>query len=230
MISLLGEALVGSSTIKAYGCMASIMKESLRRIDRVCASSFLENATNRWLGVRVDFLGNVIVITIALLGVIGTMMSFSTHDIGLVSLSLTMALASTSQLNWLVRMIGTMGADMNSVERILHYTHNIDHEEVPEMDRLVDELREKNTEGGDVTATVLVEGVSGGSEGQHPETTAGWLEFREWKCGTVRGCRLCWTGSASSLNRVRRSVWWPHRQRQVDAAAHAHADGGHLRW
>ncbi|PWU84299.1 putative multidrug resistance protein E [Trypanosoma cruzi] len=31
----------------------------------------------------------------------------------------------------------------------------------------------------DVTATVLVEGVSGGSEGQHPETTAGWLEFRE---------------------------------------------------
>ncbi|PBJ69470.1 multidrug resistance protein E [Trypanosoma cruzi cruzi] len=179
MISLLGEALVGSSTIKAYGCVASIMKESLRRIDRVCASSFLENATNRWLGVRVDFLGNVIVITIALLGVIGTMMSFSTHDIGLVSLSLTMALASTSQLNWLVRMIGTMGADMNSVERILHYTHNIDHEEVPEMDRLVDELREKNTEGGDVTATVLVEGVSGGSEGQHPETTAGWLEFRE---------------------------------------------------
>ncbi|KAF5217359.1 hypothetical protein ECC02_009787 [Trypanosoma cruzi] len=179
MISLLGEALVGSSTIKAYGCVASIMKESLRRIDRVCASSFLENATNRWLGVRVDFLGNVIVINIALLGVIGTMMSFSTHDIGLVSLSLTMALASTSQLNWLVRMIGTMGADMNNVERILHYTHNIDHEEVPEMDRLVDELREKNTESSDVTATVLVEGLSGGSEGQHPETTAGWLEFRE---------------------------------------------------
>ncbi|KAF8285893.1 putative multidrug resistance protein E [Trypanosoma cruzi] len=47
------------------------------------------------------------------------------------------------------------------------------------MDRLVDELREKNTESSDVTATVLVEGVSGGSEGQHPETTAGWLEFRE---------------------------------------------------
>ncbi|KAF5217547.1 ABC transporter transmembrane region [Trypanosoma cruzi] len=89
MISLLGKALVGSSTIKAYGCVASIMKESLRRIDRVCASSFLENATNRWLGVRVEFLGNVIVITIALLGVIGTMISFSTHDIGLVSLSLT---------------------------------------------------------------------------------------------------------------------------------------------
>ncbi|PWU84648.1 putative multidrug resistance protein E [Trypanosoma cruzi] len=207
------------------------MKESLRRIDRVCASSFLENATNRWLGVRVDFLGNVIVITIALLGVIGTMMSFSTHDVGLVSLSLTMALASTSQLNWLVRMIGTMGADMNSVERILHYTHNIDHEEVPEMDRLVDELREKNTEGGDVTATVLVEGVSGGSEGQHPETTAGWLEFREVEMRYRAGLsfvlyRVSFLIETASEGRC----GGPHRQRQVDAAAHAHADGGHLRW
>ncbi|PWU99545.1 putative multidrug resistance protein E [Trypanosoma cruzi] len=101
-----------------------------------------------------------------------------------------MALASTSQLNWLVRMIGTMGADMNSVERILHYTHNIDHEEVPEMDRLVDELRETNTEGSDVTATVLVEGVSGGSEGQHPGRRRGGWSSARWKCGTVRGCRL----------------------------------------
>ncbi|RNF09668.1 ATP-binding cassette protein subfamily C, member 1 [Trypanosoma rangeli] len=179
MVSLLGEVLVGSSTIGAYGSTASVLREALRRIDRVYASSFLENATNRWLGVRVDFLGNVIVVSIALLGVVGTMLRFGTHDIGLVSLSLTMALASTSQLNWLARMVGSMEADMNSVERILYYVHNIDHEAMPELDGLVEELRERKAAGGDATATVLVEAVGDGGEARHPEAAAGWLELRE---------------------------------------------------
>ncbi|ESL05506.1 multidrug resistance protein A [Trypanosoma rangeli SC58] len=179
MVSLLGEVLVGSSTIGAYGSAASVLRESLRRIDRVYASSFLENATNRWLGVRVDFLGNVIVVSIALLGVVGTMLRLGTHDIGLVSLSLTMAMASTSQLNWLARMVGSMEADMNSVERILYYAHNIDHEAMPELDGLVDELREGKAAGGDATATVLVEAVGDGGEARHPEAAAGWLELRE---------------------------------------------------
>ncbi|KEG08490.1 putative multidrug resistance-associated protein [Trypanosoma grayi] len=183
MLSLLGEVLVGTSTITAFGRVSSIMKESLRRIDLVYASSFIENATNRWLGVRVEFLSNLVVVIIALVGVIGTMAQLSTHNVGLVSLSLTMALASTPQLNWLVRMIGSTEADMNSVERILYYTDHVDREDMPEISALVDELESKGQQASNAATTVVIEGGdshngSSGDVARRPEAKAGWLEFR----------------------------------------------------
>lgn len=174
MLSLIGEALGGSSTIRAYGCAVSIMKESLRRIDRVYASSFIENAANRWIGVRVEFLSNVIIFVIAFVGVVGTMTKAGWHDVGLLSLSLTLALASTPQLNWLVRMASSTEADMNSVERILYYAHNIDHEEMPEIASLVDEMRNKRAQASDATTAVVVE-----ADNTTGDCSVGRLEFLE---------------------------------------------------
>ncbi|SCU68299.1 multidrug resistance protein A [Trypanosoma equiperdum] len=181
LMSLVGEALVGSSTISAYGCQTAIMKKALEYIDLVYASSLLENAANRWIGLRVEFLNTVVILVIALTGVIGAMLGVDSHDIALVSLSLTMALMTTAALNWLVRMCGSMEADMNSVERILYYTDNIENEDMPELDELVRAAKkaEETTprpKASSATTTAVHVPVNGPVE---RNVVPGWVEFRD---------------------------------------------------
>ncbi|KPA84112.1 putative mitochondrial ABC-thiol transporter [Leptomonas pyrrhocoris] len=140
VFTLLEESLQGQRTIATYGKMHVTLQEALKRLDVVYSALYMQNVTNRWLGTRLEFVSCVIISTVALFGVAGKMLRASQQSIGLISLSLTMAMTLTETLNWLVRQVATVEANMNSVERILHYIHAVDHEDVPEMRQLVEDL------------------------------------------------------------------------------------------
>jgi ATP-binding cassette subfamily C (CFTR/MRP) protein 1 len=99
------------------------------------ASYVLVQLTSNWLGLRLDVLGGVIGAFIGGIAV-GT---HSTNFIpaGWLGLALSYAIEVTGYLKHGVRMIATVEADMNSVERVLFYSNNIAAEapsEVPEND------------------------------------------------------------------------------------------------
>eukprot|EP00064_Thunnus_orientalis_P019831 superscaffoldBa00005143_g19961 len=72
----------------------------------------------RWLAIRLEFLGNLVVFFAALFAVI----SRDSLDSGLVGLSISYALNVTQTLNWLVRMTSELETNIVAVERVSEYT------------------------------------------------------------------------------------------------------------
>lgn len=72
---------------------------------------------NRWLAVRLETVGNLIILFAALFGVLNR------HSLnsGVVGLSISYALQITETLNWLVRMTSEMETNIVAVERIKEY-------------------------------------------------------------------------------------------------------------
>ncbi|KAJ1810628.1 hypothetical protein LPJ56_005873, partial [Coemansia sp. RSA 2599] len=96
------ESLVGAATIRAYGQSERFMAENLRKVDsnQSCVYPYL--SLNRWLAVRLEFMSAFIIFATALLGVLSLL--YGKGDAGLVGLSVTYALQSTQQINWMLRM------------------------------------------------------------------------------------------------------------------------------
>ena len=71
-------------------------------MDRNQEAYFPSINCNRWLAVRLEFLGSIIILSTATLSVaaLGTSASL---DAGLVGLMLSYALSATQSLNWIVR-------------------------------------------------------------------------------------------------------------------------------
>eukprot|EP00796_Vickermania_ingenoplastis_P006504 gene6504-4686_t len=155
VFALLSEVLNGAATITAYDVSRDVMQVTLRRLDIVFSCGNLENVSNRWLGVRIEFLSNVVVTSSALTGVIVVMTHALKADITLISLAVTMAIQTTSQLNWLVRQLASVEADMNSIERLIHYTSEIAHEDMPELSSEVEAYKLEQTQDATVSVTVV---------------------------------------------------------------------------
>ena len=126
VFSLLSEILGGSKTIRAYEQTNAVMKEAIKRIDLLYCASYIQSVLNRWLGVRIELLGNGIVTTVAL----GTVLSkmWFTQNVAMLSLGLTMSMNITGFLNWIVRQVSAVESDMNSVERLLFYATQLPQE------------------------------------------------------------------------------------------------------
>ena len=130
VFALLSESLGGVRTILAYGKGHVMLKEAMLRLERVFSTSYMQNVCNRWLGVRVEFVGNVIITSVALASVIGHMLHFGSRNVGMLSLGLTLSMTITQSLNWVVRQVAAVESQMNSIERIMYYTQNIEHEDL----------------------------------------------------------------------------------------------------
>ncbi|AIN98475.2 p-glycoprotein, putative [Leishmania panamensis] len=193
VFTLLTELTNGLATITAYGKTRIVMAEALKRLDVVHSCGNLENTTNRWLAVRIEFLSNVVVTSIAFASVVTTCAHLTRVEVGLISLSLTMAMQTTGELNWLVRMVAAMEADMNSVERMLYYIHEVPQEDMPELDVEVDTLKKRTGMAADVTGTVVIEPASPTSTAPHP-VQAGSLVFEDVRMRYREGLPLVLRG------------------------------------
>ncbi|XP_066983087.1 ATP-binding cassette sub-family C member 3-like [Macrobrachium rosenbergii] len=117
IFSYFSESLQGVSLIRAFKKQDDFVKECQRKVD-YAAKAFVTNlATNRWLLVRLECLGNLITFAAAIFAVSGR----ETMHPGVVGLSITYALNVTVILNWLVRMTAEVEANIVSVERIREY-------------------------------------------------------------------------------------------------------------
>ncbi|XP_046853052.1 multidrug resistance-associated protein 1-like isoform X2 [Xenia sp. Carnegie-2017] len=111
------ETINGVSTLRAYGQEERFIMESDGLVDRFQMSYYPNFTSNRWLAIRLEFIGNFLVFFTALFGVIGR----NEVESGLIGLSITVALEVTQSLNWAVRMSSEVEAHIVAVERIDEY-------------------------------------------------------------------------------------------------------------
>uniref|UniRef100_A0AAY4BSN2 Multidrug resistance-associated protein 1 n=1 Tax=Denticeps clupeoides TaxID=299321 RepID=A0AAY4BSN2_9TELE len=111
------ETLLGTSVIRAFGDQQRFIHESDGRVDLNQKAYYPSIVANRWLAVRLEFVGNCIVMFAALFAVI----SRDNLSPGIMGLSISYALQVTASLNWLVRMSSELETNIVAVERVKEY-------------------------------------------------------------------------------------------------------------
>ena len=122
--SWFGESVSGVTTVKAYRLEAEFSRQMAMKVDRNGGSMVPNYMANRWLSIRLEMLGNLIVLFAALLAVLGR----ESLEPGLVGLSLSYAMQITNSLNLLIRQSSQIENNMVSVERIKEYQTSLPRE------------------------------------------------------------------------------------------------------
>ncbi|GBM27210.1 Multidrug resistance-associated protein 1 [Araneus ventricosus] len=118
VLSFLSETVQGASTIRAFGSQCEFIQRQNMQVDTNCQAFYTSNMLNRWLGVRLQFLGNAVVFFTALLSVIQR----RTFSPAIVGLTLSYALSVTESLANCVKIWTMVENQMVSVERIHEYS------------------------------------------------------------------------------------------------------------
>nr|GAT50189.1 ABC protein [Mycena chlorophos] len=127
------ESLTGLPTIRSYGALPRFLEQNKKYIDLDDRALILTITNQRWLAIRLDACGAIMVFIVAVFAVVGVS-GISPAQIGLV-------LTYTTQLTQLCAMVTRQTAelencacleldlcitqhvtDMNSVERVVHYS------------------------------------------------------------------------------------------------------------
>ncbi|KAJ3572547.1 hypothetical protein NP233_g3005 [Leucocoprinus birnbaumii] len=112
------ESLTGLPTIRSYGEIPRFLRENRYYIDLENRALFLTVANQRWLAVRLDFCGAIMVFAVAIFAAIGVS-GGNPAQIGLV---LTYTTSLTQLCGLLTRQSADVENYMNSVERVVHYS------------------------------------------------------------------------------------------------------------
>ncbi|KAI1286880.1 ATP-binding cassette sub-family C member 3 [Halotydeus destructor] len=118
VFSHFAETVSGNTSIRAFQVEEEFNLECDRKNDINNATSMLCTVSVGWLSVRLEFLGNIIVLLAALFAVY----SRGDIDAATVGLSLSYALSATASLNNLVTSSSELENNLVSVERCTEYT------------------------------------------------------------------------------------------------------------
>ncbi|KAF7897008.1 hypothetical protein EAF00_005236 [Botryotinia globosa] len=114
------ESLGGIGTIRAYRQQKRFTQENEWRVDANLRAYFPSINSNRWLAVRLEFLGSIIILAAAGLSIV-TVAAGRPLSSGFVGLAMSYALQITQSLNWIVRQTVEVETNIVSVERVLEY-------------------------------------------------------------------------------------------------------------
>ncbi|XP_015279767.1 PREDICTED: multidrug resistance-associated protein 1-like [Gekko japonicus] len=123
VISHFSETLLGASTVRAFGHQERFMNQNKDLINENLVCFYNNVISNRWLAVRLEFLGNLMAFFAALFA----MFADGKVDPATVGLSISYALNITQSLNFWVRKACEMETNAVSIERVCEYA-NIDKE------------------------------------------------------------------------------------------------------
>ncbi|KAI3366567.1 hypothetical protein L3Q82_000489 [Scortum barcoo] len=132
------ETAEGLTTIRAFRHEARFKQRMLELTDTNNTAYLFLSAANRWLEVRTDYLGAVIVLMAA--GAAIWSLRYGLQSGGLVGLGLTYALTVTNYLNWVVRNLADLEVQMAAVKKVNsflsteseNYEGSMDSSQVPE--------------------------------------------------------------------------------------------------
>ncbi|CAL4099766.1 unnamed protein product, partial [Meganyctiphanes norvegica] len=111
-----GHLIKRASTIRAYNQERTFILSSEKKVDFNQVSYYPSTMANRWLAVRLEFIGNIMTFFAALFAVMAPISA------GTVGLSVSYAMSVTQTLNWLVRMTSDVETNIVAVERVKEYT------------------------------------------------------------------------------------------------------------
>ncbi|KAI0201322.1 P-loop containing nucleoside triphosphate hydrolase protein [Astrocystis sublimbata] len=121
------EGISGVASIRAYGLQSRFVSDLRAAIDEMNSAYYLTFSNQRWLSIRLDLIGNLLVFTTGIL-VVTSRFSVPPSTGGLV---LSYILSIVQMLQFAVRQLAEVENGMNAVERLLHYGTNLE-QEAPE--------------------------------------------------------------------------------------------------
>ncbi|XP_063800162.1 ATP-binding cassette sub-family C member 8 isoform X2 [Pseudophryne corroboree] len=116
LLAHFSETVEGLTTIRAFRYEARFRHKLLAHTDSNNIASLFLTAANRWLEVRMEYIGACVVLVAAVASIINYFQYNLTA--GLVGLELTYALMVSNYLNWMVRNLSDMEIQLGAVKRI----------------------------------------------------------------------------------------------------------------
>ncbi|KAJ2081996.1 hypothetical protein H4R24_001912 [Coemansia sp. RSA 988] len=139
IIAQLQESINGVSSIRAYGQQSRFLIENEEHLAINIKVNYNFWFVNRWLAMRLDAVGNLIVFSTSLFAVMSVHF-YGSGDAALVGLAVTYAFNLIFSINWVVRDYTSMENAMTHLERIIEFT------ELPsEADNIIDDRRPENS-------------------------------------------------------------------------------------
>ena len=111
------ETIQGATTIRAFGQRHRFFNENEAKVTTHLHCNYISDMSNRWLSIRVEFLGNFIVFFAAVF-------AFYLRDSispGVIALSISYAMGLIDGFGWTIRMAGELESDSVALERIREY-------------------------------------------------------------------------------------------------------------
>ncbi|KAG1821831.1 ABC transporter [Suillus subaureus] len=130
LYSHFSESLSGLTTIRAYGELDRFRVENIQLTDVENRAYWLTVVNQRWLAIRLDFLGSLLTLAVALLTV-GIRFSISPGQTGV---TLSYIVMVQQSFTWMVRQVAELENNMNSVERVVHYAKEVEQEAAHEVE------------------------------------------------------------------------------------------------
>lgn len=119
-----GETLSGIAVIRAYNLQMTFRHFNEQTINRMNQAYFLTLTNQRWLGLRLDVVGSLLIFVV---GILVTTNRFDTNP-STTGLVLSYCLSIVGMMSWMVRQMAEVENNMNSTERMYHYGFNLENE------------------------------------------------------------------------------------------------------
>uniref|UniRef100_A0AAX7SG75 ATP-binding cassette, sub-family C (CFTR/MRP), member 8 n=1 Tax=Astatotilapia calliptera TaxID=8154 RepID=A0AAX7SG75_ASTCA len=116
LLSHFSETVEGLTTIRALRYEPRFRQRLLQFTDANNIASLFLTAANRWLEVRMEYIGACVVLVAAVASITNSL--YNQLSPGLVGLGLTYALMVSNYMNWMVRNLADMEVQLGSVKRI----------------------------------------------------------------------------------------------------------------
>ncbi|KAJ3109757.1 hypothetical protein HK100_003232, partial [Physocladia obscura] len=126
LYSHINESMTGVNTIKAYREQDRFIKKTDALIDGNNAPYYLQQIGARWLGMRLEYIGNTLVFVTSIFGVV----SRSSINPALIGLALSYVLQTTQLLQQCIRQYTEAEVQLVSIERLHYYATKVDTEAV----------------------------------------------------------------------------------------------------
>ncbi|KAL8730032.1 MAG: hypothetical protein Q9166_004356 [cf. Caloplaca sp. 2 TL-2023] len=124
VFSRFGEAISGVSSIRAYGLEDRFVRGLRNSVDEMNSAYYLTFSNQRWLSVRLDTIGNLLVFTTGIL-VVTSRFDVNPSIAGLV---LSYILSIVQMIQFTVRQLAEVENAMNATERLHYYGTELDEE------------------------------------------------------------------------------------------------------
>ncbi|KAI8612387.1 P-loop containing nucleoside triphosphate hydrolase protein, partial [Chytriomyces sp. MP71] len=118
----ISESITGVSTIRAYREQYRFIARSDELIDTNNTPYYIQSTGARWLGVRLEFIGNVLILFTAVYGVLAR----ATIDPAMIGLALSYVLQVTQLLSLCIRQFTDAEVQLVSIERMNYYATQVE--------------------------------------------------------------------------------------------------------
>ena len=117
IFSHFSETINGVATIRAFNQQNRFFEESDAKVSKHLVCNYICDMTNRWLSIRVEVLGNIIVFFAAAFA----FYSRDTLSAGVIGLSISYSMQMIDGFGWTIRMAGELESDSVAIERVREY-------------------------------------------------------------------------------------------------------------